>query len=89
MRLVFSIKASVEDNPVLAIATRMYSIIDPVLPPGYGFCIMNAEGEVLFHSETKRNTQENFLEEVAQNEKIRAAVAGRLEKSSIENFLLW
>lgn len=62
---------------VLVMATKLYSVMDPVLPPGYGFCIIDKSGEVWFHSETTRNLQENFLQET-NNEQLESAVYGRL-----------
>lgn len=69
---------------VLAMATKLYSVIDPLLPPGYGFCIIDERGVVQFHSDSKRNTQEIFLDEVHQDKKIKAAMVGRLVKSGLE-----
>jgi hypothetical protein len=62
---------------VLLIATKLYSVMDAVVPPGYGFCIIDKMGEVQFHSETDRNLQENFLEETNDSQ-LEAAVLGRL-----------
>jgi hypothetical protein len=62
---------------VLAMATRLHSVMNPLLPPGYTFSIIDDAGEVWFHSDTERNTQENFLSEVDYNAKVQAAITGR------------
>lgn len=49
--------------PIVFLSTYLHSVIHPVMPLGYGFCILNQEGDVLFHSDKSRNLQENFLEE--------------------------
>ena len=39
------------------------SLVDPVLPPGYGFAVIDSSCKVLFHSQTFRNMRENFCQE--------------------------
>lgn len=69
-----------DDAPlrVLAMATRLHSIMDPLLPPGYAYCIVDHAGEVKFHSDITLNNQENFFEETNRNAELTAAVLGRL-----------
>ncbi len=67
------------NDGVLAIATRLSSVMDPLLPPGYQFCIIDREGMVWFHSNTDKNRQENFLDETSYPGKLMAALNGRLE----------
>ncbi|MBL0739718.1 hypothetical protein [Chryseolinea lacunae] len=62
---------------VLAMSTRLHSIMDPMLPPGYGFCLIDETGEVWFHSTTFKNHQENILLEADRQKKLTAAIAGR------------
>ena len=52
-----------DKKPIVFLSTNLYSVIRPVLPQGFGFCIINEYGEVLFHSDPSRNLQENFFEE--------------------------
>jgi hypothetical protein len=52
--------------PILATSFSSVSLMDPVLEEGYGFCLFNAEGRTLFHSEIQRNLNENFLEETSE-----------------------
>ncbi|SHG69394.1 hypothetical protein SAMN04488109_1435 [Chryseolinea serpens] len=62
---------------VLAMSTRLHSVMDPILPPGYGFCIVDETGEVWFHANTLKNHQENLLLEVDRRDKLTAAIQGR------------
>jgi hypothetical protein len=59
------------------IVTRMLSLIDPVLPIGYGFALVDQRGRVLFHSDHTRNNRENFLEETDNNRELAAAIYGK------------
>ena len=63
---------------VLLMATQLYSVMDVVTPPGYGFCLVDKDGEVMFHSQTDRNLQENFITETGET-RLLAAIHGRVE----------
>lgn len=59
---------------VAAMTFRLRSVIGPVLPPGYGFSLVDRDGSVLFHSDDRRNLRENLFEKVVGGERLRAAV---------------
>lgn len=61
-------------NPVVALSSRFYSIIDPIIPKNYGFCIIDGQGKVWFHSNKNRNLMENFVNECNNNKKLNAAL---------------
>jgi hypothetical protein len=44
-----------------AISTCLPSLIQTVLPVGFGYCVIENDGRVLFHVNKKRNLRENFL----------------------------
>jgi hypothetical protein len=48
---------------VAAMNFRPLSLVDPVLPPGYRFAVLNRDCKVLFHSDSFRDLRENFCEE--------------------------
>ncbi|HEV2961570.1 MAG TPA: hypothetical protein VG649_07080, partial [Candidatus Angelobacter sp.] len=48
---------------VQALTSRPMSLVDPVVPPGYGFAIIDSACKVLFHSDSIRDGKENFCEE--------------------------
>lgn len=58
------------------LTSYLYSVIQPILPNGFGFAIVREDGKVLFHSDQRRNLQHNFLEETANNS-IQAAIYNR------------
>lgn len=64
-------------NLVTAIDLRLLSLADPVVPDGYGYAVLDAEGRVLFHVDKQRNLRENFFIECRSAARLRAAVYGR------------
>ena len=55
------------------------SVTDPVLPRGYGFAIVDREGNVLLHSDKKRILTENFFTEADEQRELRSAIQGRIK----------
>ena len=49
--------------PVLALSTKLSSVMGTILEEGYGFCIIDKEGNTMFHSDIKKNMNENFVNE--------------------------
>ena len=62
---------------ISAIDTRMLSLMQPVIPEGFGFAVIDDTGKVLFHSAARLHLGENFFEECDNNQVLRAAVLGR------------
>ncbi len=65
---------------VAALETKFLSLIDPVMPQGFSFAVIDEHGLVLFHSNQKRNLRESFIEETDHGPIIQAALAGRMNK---------
>ena len=65
------------DKEVAIIATRLLSVIDAVMPPGFGFAVIDRLGKVLLHSDEKRNLHENLFLECDQNQNLYDAVVAR------------
>jgi hypothetical protein len=65
---------------VASIVTPLLSLIHPVLPPDYGFAVVNQDGNVLFHSNSSKNGNENIFDESRGDSELRAAVFSRLGK---------
>ena len=59
---------------VSSMDTRYVSLVQTVLPAGYGYCIIHAEGKVLFHSQEVKNLEEHFLEECSYDSALRSAL---------------
>ncbi len=66
-------------NPsrVIALTSQFESVMDVKLLTGYSFAIVDGDGKVWFHSDMRRNLQENLLVSTGQNRKLRSALWGR------------
>ncbi|HRI20292.1 MAG TPA: hypothetical protein PLA68_05040, partial [Panacibacter sp.] len=78
-RIVVSKKSNLKGEFITALATQMYSVTQTILPPGYGFCIIDKDGNVQLHSEMERNLQENILEKIASSRQIKESITSRQE----------
>lgn len=65
-------------SEVIAMTTELGAIFDPVLSHGYKFALINAEGQVLFHSDKRRNLQENFLNDIGNKSAIKSSINSRV-----------
>ncbi len=72
---------------VSAFDARLLSLMQPVLPAGFGFCVIDESGRVLFHSDEARHLGENFFEESDNDYALRSAVIDRREKALDVNYL--
>jgi len=70
-------KCSGLDLRVQSTVTPMLSLIDPVMPPDYGFAIVDAEANVQFHSDTARSLRENLRNELSNPAEFQAALFAR------------
>ena len=52
-----------ERLPFAYLAIRLLSLYDAVLPEGFGFAIVDREGNVLYHADERRNLAENLVTE--------------------------
>jgi len=59
------------------ITTRLLSVLQPLLPPGYGYAIIDREGKVLLHSDVRRNLKENLFDDLDEDLELRPAVFAR------------
>lgn len=62
---------------ISAFDTRLLSLVRPVLPAGFGFCVIDEDGRVLFHSDETRHLGENFFQESDDDRALRSAVIDR------------
>ena len=66
-----------DPNWITAFDTRLISLMQPVLPAGFGFLVIDKSGKVLFHSDEAHHLGENFLRECDDDPDLRSAVVGR------------
>ena len=63
------------ERPYFILNVRPQSVVDPLMPPGFGFAVMSEDGSVLFHSEEGLSLAEGFLDEVNNRDVVRAWAA--------------
>lgn len=73
---VLSMPASSPTYPVATLAFETRALLDPVLPPGFEYAVVDGNGTVLFHSDRQRNTRENLFTETDQDRRLRALLSG-------------
>jgi hypothetical protein len=59
---------------VVALTSPLSSVMNTVVPDGYGFVIIDKTGMVQFHSTSRKNLMENFIDETDNNPKLKAAI---------------
>ncbi len=65
---------------VAAIQAPLLSVVNPVLPAGMQFAVVDEKGKTLFHSNTALNLREDFFDELDPSMPARAAaITGRAE----------
>jgi fumarate reductase subunit D len=65
------------------LSAQLFSLIDPVLPFGYGFTLVDRKGLALFHVDKTRNMRENFRQESDWNKELYAATFGHASQRSL------
>jgi hypothetical protein len=60
-----------EQIQVEVLSFRPMSLVNPVLPPGYRFAVIDSNCNVLFHSESYRNMREDFCEDSLDKNELR------------------
>ncbi len=76
--LVLAMPADDSSRPaVIVIGSRLLSMIRPVLPNDTGYAVVDDSGEVVLHSDLKRNGVENFFTECDNDRALKAAVRAR------------
>ncbi|MDJ1473388.1 hypothetical protein [Xanthocytophaga flava] len=63
-------------RPVMAMVAKLQSVINPIMPLGYQFSIIDPKGKVWFHSNQTKNLQEDFLKECGEDRELLAAING-------------
>ena len=66
-----------DTSVLIGLSGKLNSVVQPVVPKGLAFCIVNAKGDILFHSESERSLQENILEESEHNSGLQTAINHR------------
>lgn len=79
-------KRSDIDRKVIAMTGQFYSVIEPILPTDYKFCIIDKNGLVWLHSDKLRNLQENFIKECSEDKSLSAVIYANATKTLEVNY---
>lgn len=77
IRWVYEDSTNKKANGVAAITTELASLTNPVLPPGVGYAVVDADAKTLFHIRPERILDENFAEETNNGDLLRSVLAAR------------
>lgn len=62
---------------VTGMSFNVASLGNILLPAGFQYCIIDAGGKVLYHSDSTRNLNENLLEEFSESDKLKSLLVAR------------
>jgi hypothetical protein len=65
------------------LSAQPLSLIDPILPFGYGFALVDQTGLIIFHSDKTKNKRENFLQESDWSRQLYSATFGHATPQSL------
>lgn len=66
-----------DTNMYAVLVTRFASLVQTIFPAGYGYCLVDEQGNVLTHSDMNRNLRENLLDETGNARILRESIASR------------
>ena len=67
------------DGWAATMTAKLASLDQPVLPPGFGFAVIDGDGRALFHSIPEQGLEGNFFEEADDDPGLRSTVIARAE----------
>ena len=76
-RIIISKESRLKHDVVVALAVKMPSVTETILPPGFGFAIIDDTGNVQLHSDMTRNLRENLVRKISPSRPIKEAIASR------------
>jgi hypothetical protein len=77
--IIIALKSRLGDGSIVSLSAPMPSVLQTILPPGFGYCIIDNDGKVILHNDIYRNLQENLFEKTASSRQIMEAVKSRQE----------
>jgi hypothetical protein len=78
--ITISRKDTAAGGNIIAMALQPNSVLNSILPSGYGFCIIDENGNVQVHSDINRNLNENFFQKIEPAGDVTSAVMTRQVK---------
>jgi hypothetical protein len=78
-RIIITKRSLYPHANIISLSTIMYSFSQSILPPGYGYCMIDGSGNVLVHSDSSHNLNENFFDEIGDNRALKGSLKARQE----------
>lgn len=72
-------RRNLDEVAYVAMSSRLNSVLGATMPKPFEFAVMDKSGKVLFHSNSEKNLNENFLQEVGNDRSVEAALFGSNE----------
>ena len=69
-----SVRSTTDDPVIAALSCNLNSLNNVVLPTGYLFAITDQRGNVLYHSDTIRNLNENLLQVFSKSDELKSCL---------------
>ncbi len=79
--------ADLRAGDIVAIRTRLTSLVGAVVPAGYGYAVIDKDGQVLYASEKNRNLRENFFSETDHDVQLKSLVEAKTDGAIRVNYL--
>jgi hypothetical protein len=74
-QVALSMPTGIPGLPVAVLAFPMRPLLEPALPTGFEFAVVDEAGQVQFHSDKQRNVHENLLVETDQNARLQSIIS--------------
>ena len=63
---------------VAAITAPLTAVMNTILPEGFGFAVIDNNGSVIFHSDSRKNLMENLIDETDTNLRLKVSIDNRV-----------
>ena len=84
---VLSMPYSESSDTVSAISFKVAALTNTILPAGYQFALIDQNGDVLYHSQSSRNLNENFLDKFSANKELQSCLNSHSEANFLTDYL--
>lgn len=76
-RINISKESRLKHGIIAVLGSKMPSVTNTILPPGFGFAIIDDTGNVQLHSDMSRNLRENLIKKMSPSRPVKEAIASR------------
>ena len=84
---VLSMPYSEDGDTVSAISFKASSLANTILPAGYQFALIDQSGDVLYHSQSSHNLNENLLDKFSASKELQSSLNAHSEATFLTDYL--